>query len=66
MKTLDQLDVRRVGAAARFFLHNQVRSMVGSFQRMGADDWSKAASSPCWKPATTPAVPPSPCCANST
>jgi len=48
MKTLDQLDVRRVGdeihvvAAARSFLHNQVRSMVGSLRRVGAGDWSGA------------------------
>ena len=47
MKTLDQLDVMRVGeeihvtAAARSFLHNQVRSMVGSLRRVGAGAWSK-------------------------
>ena len=48
MKTLDRLDVMRVGeeiqvvAAARSFLHNQVRSMVGSLRRVGAGDWSRA------------------------
>lgn len=47
MKTLDRLDVMRVDdeihvvAAARSFLHNQVRSMVGSLRRVGAGDWSK-------------------------
>jgi len=48
MKTLDKLDVMRVGdeihviAAARSFLHNQVRSMVGSLRRVGAGAWNKA------------------------
>ena len=48
MKTLDRLDVARVGdeihvvATARSFLHNQVRSMVGSLRRVGSGDWSKA------------------------
>lgn len=46
MKTLDRLDVTRIGpeihviAAARSFLHNQVRSMVGSLRRVGVGDWS--------------------------
>lgn len=46
VKTLDRLDVARVGdevhvvAAARSFLHNQVRSMVGSLRRVGSGDWS--------------------------
>ena len=46
MKTLDRLDVARVGeeihvtSAARSFLHNQVRSMVGSLRRVGTGDWS--------------------------
>ena len=46
MKTLDQLDVSRVGeeihvvAAARSFLHNQVRSMVGSLRRVGDRGWT--------------------------
>ncbi len=41
LKTLDRLDVRREGeaivieAAARSFLHNQVRIMVGTLKRLG-------------------------------
>jgi tRNA pseudouridine38-40 synthase len=46
VKTLDQLDVVRVGAevhvlaSARSFLHNQVRSMVGSLVTVGDGKWS--------------------------
>jgi tRNA pseudouridine38-40 synthase len=46
VKTLDQLDVARSGdeiqvfAAARSFLHNQVRSMVGSLVEVGRGKWS--------------------------
>jgi tRNA pseudouridine38-40 synthase len=46
LKTLDQLDVTRVGeevtvlASARSFLHNQVRSMVGSLVMVGEGKWS--------------------------
>ncbi len=46
VKTLDQLDVARDGeevnvfAAARSFLHNQVRSMVGSLVMVGEGKWS--------------------------
>jgi tRNA pseudouridine38-40 synthase len=46
VKTLDQLDVTRAGeeiqviAAARSFLHNQVRSMVGSLKLVGQGSWS--------------------------
>jgi tRNA pseudouridine38-40 synthase len=46
LRTLDRLDVRRVGeiievrAAARSFLHNQVRSMVGSLKRVGEGAWT--------------------------
>jgi tRNA pseudouridine38-40 synthase len=46
VKTLDQLDVARNGeevtvlAAARSFLHNQVRSMVGSLVMVGEGKWS--------------------------
>jgi tRNA pseudouridine38-40 synthase len=46
VKTLRRLDVSRVGeevhvvAAARSFLHNQVRSMVGSLKRVGEGAWS--------------------------
>jgi tRNA pseudouridine38-40 synthase len=45
VKTLDKLDVRRAGdeihieAAARSFLHNQVRSMVGSLKLVGEGKW---------------------------
>ncbi len=46
MKTLDRLDVTRAGdvveirASARSFLHNQVRSMVGSLKLVGDGRWS--------------------------
>jgi tRNA pseudouridine38-40 synthase len=46
VKTLDQLDVVRDGihvdiiASARSFLHNQVRSMVGSLVHVGDGRWS--------------------------
>lgn len=45
-KTLDRLDVSRAGAeihvvaSARSFLHNQVRSMVGSLKLVGEGKWS--------------------------
>jgi tRNA pseudouridine38-40 synthase len=45
VKTLDRLDVRRVGeeihveAAARSFLHHQVRSMVGCLAMVGRGQW---------------------------
>jgi tRNA pseudouridine38-40 synthase len=48
VKSLDRLDVRRVGdhiiieAAARSFLHHQVRSMVGCLSYVGSGKWSKA------------------------
>jgi tRNA pseudouridine38-40 synthase len=48
MKTLARLDVRREGgeihvvAEARSFLHNQVRSMVGSLKRVGEGSWGDA------------------------
>ena len=47
-KTLDRLDVSRAGdeihitAVARSFLHNQVRSMVGSLVLVGDGKWSAA------------------------
>ena len=47
-KTLDRLDVARVGdevhvtAVARSFLHNQVRSMVGSLVQVGDGKWTAA------------------------
>ncbi|MBW7947606.1 MAG: tRNA pseudouridine synthase A, partial [Sphingomonadaceae bacterium] len=46
VKTLDRLDVTRAGdlieirASARSFLHNQVRSMVGSLKRVGDGGWT--------------------------
>jgi tRNA pseudouridine38-40 synthase len=46
VKTLDQIDVVRDGeevrvlAAARSFLHHQVRSMVGSLVHVGEGKWS--------------------------
>ena len=46
VKTLDRLVVNRVGdelgieASARSFLHNQVRSMVGSLKLVGEGKWS--------------------------
>ncbi len=47
VKTLDRLDVRREGdhvlieAAARSFLHHQVRSMVGCLAMVGTGKWSE-------------------------
>lgn len=49
VKTLDRLDVAREGdevvvrAAARSFLHNQVRSMVGALKKVGDGKWRVAA-----------------------
>ncbi|MFI0845239.1 tRNA pseudouridine(38-40) synthase TruA [Mesorhizobium sp. IMUNJ 23232] len=46
VRTLDRLEVSRDGdiievrAEARSFLHNQVRSMVGSLKRVGEGGWS--------------------------
>ncbi|TBW39250.1 tRNA pseudouridine(38-40) synthase TruA [Siculibacillus lacustris] len=48
MKTLDRLDVTRIGdtveirASARSFLHNQVRSMVGTVKLVGEGKWDVA------------------------
>lgn len=48
VKTLDRLSVRRTGdvieieAAARSFLHHQVRSMVGCLALVGRGKWTKA------------------------
>jgi tRNA pseudouridine38-40 synthase len=48
VKTLDRLDVRREGdevrieAAARSFLHHQVRSMVGCLALVGRGQWKAA------------------------
>lgn len=46
VRTLDRLDVSRSGdvieirASARSFLHNQVRSMVGSLKQVGEGNWT--------------------------
>ena len=46
LRTLDRLDVTQSGdlievrASARSFLHNQVRSMVGTLKRVGEGAWS--------------------------
>jgi tRNA pseudouridine38-40 synthase len=48
IRTLERLDVTRQGdlievrASARSFLHNQVRSMVGSLKRVGDGGWTAA------------------------
>jgi tRNA pseudouridine38-40 synthase len=48
VKTLDRLDVSREGdeiavrAAARSFLHSQVRSMVGTLKKVGEGRWTAA------------------------
>ncbi len=48
VRTLARLDVTRAGdlleirASARSFLHNQVRSMVGSLKQVGEGNWSPA------------------------
>ncbi|MGB6117968.1 MAG: tRNA pseudouridine(38-40) synthase TruA, partial [Mesorhizobium sp.] len=48
VRTLDVLDVTRNGetieirASARSFLHNQVRSMVGTLKRVGEGAWTAA------------------------
>lgn len=48
VKSLDRLSVRRIGdeieveAAARSFLHHQVRSMVGCLKLVGQGKWTKA------------------------
>jgi tRNA pseudouridine38-40 synthase len=46
VRTLDRLDVQRIGdeirilASARSFLHHQVRSIVGTLERVGVGRWS--------------------------
>jgi len=46
LKTLERLDVERIGdevrihAAARSFLHHQVRNMVGTLELVGAGKWT--------------------------
>jgi tRNA pseudouridine38-40 synthase len=68
VKTLDRLDVMRHGeaievhASARSFLHNQVRSMVGSLKLVGEGRWEEnyliAALSACDRRACGPVAPP--------
>lgn len=47
-RTLDRLEVARVGdeihvvCSARSFLHNQVRSMVGTLRKVGEGQWTRA------------------------
>ncbi len=67
VKTLDQLRVSRVGqevhveAKARSFLHNQVRSMVGSLKLVGEGKWPvremKAALGSCDRARCGPVAP---------
>jgi len=46
LKALDRLDVTRIGneievrASARSFLHNQVRSLVGTLKKVGEGSWT--------------------------
>ena len=68
VKTLDQLDVMRVGeelritASARSFLHSQVRSMVGALVAVGDGRWSaddlSVALAACDRSACAPVAPP--------
>lgn len=68
IKTLDFFDVRREGDAvifdvrSRSFLHNQVRSMVGSLERVGAGAWPPErigdALAACDRAACGPVAPP--------
>ena len=68
VKTLDRLDVTRAGeaiefrATARSFLHNQVRSMVGTLKRVGEGGWDAAdvrrALDACDRSACGPVAPP--------
>jgi tRNA pseudouridine38-40 synthase len=68
MRTLDRLDVRRDGAhvvieaAARSFLHHQVRNMVGTLKLVGEGVWEPArvaaALAACSRSAAGPTAPP--------
>jgi tRNA pseudouridine38-40 synthase len=68
VKTLDRLDVTRAGeaiefrATARSFLHNQVRSMVGTLKRVGEGAWDAGdvmhALEACDRSACGPVAPP--------
>jgi tRNA pseudouridine38-40 synthase len=69
VKTLDRLDVERIGdeirlfASARSFLHHQVRSMTGSLVHVGSGKWSAAdlrdALAACDRSRCGPMAPPS-------
>ena len=60
VKTLDRLEVTRVGeeihvdAAARSFLHHQVRSMVGCLALVGRGQWQPEDMKRRWRRATAP------------
>ncbi len=72
VKTLDRLDISRVetpwgpevqfDVRARSFLHNQVRSFVGTLERVGAGSWQpqdvKSALEACDRAACGPVCPP--------
>lgn len=68
VKTLDRLDVERVGdeirihAAARSFLHHQVRNMVGTLELVGRGKWTaenvQRALDACNRSAAGPTCPP--------
>jgi len=68
IRTLDRLDVMREGdditihAAARSFLHHQVRNMVGSLVMVGSGKWRpaalRAALAACDRAAGGPTAPP--------
>lgn len=72
VKTLDAIDIVelpypggtefRFGLRARSFLHNQVRSIVGTLERVGAGGWSpmdvKAALESCNRASCGPVCPP--------
>ena len=62
VKTLDVLDVTRVGdeiriaARARSFLHHQVRNMVGTLKLVGEGKWTAMT----WRARSPPATAPPP------
>lgn len=68
IRTLEQMDVKRVGdeihvkVVARSFLHNQVRSFVGTLERVGAGRWTaddvEAALKACDRTKCGPVAPP--------
>ncbi|QIE56368.1 tRNA pseudouridine(38-40) synthase TruA [Pikeienuella piscinae] len=68
VKTVDEISVQRDGdkitvhVRARSFLHNQVRSFVGTLERVGAGAWApgdvKAALEACDRAACGPVAPP--------